>query len=228
MSEFVYHGTDITDVSAVFESGIQPRSRTAHNSDWLHKDVPAIESHVDLSKYYAHYYGIRAGETTAFAIYEVDIAQLATEELYPHEDYVVQAIEKDLIDIQLESLSRKQQTAVVRETIDLHQSAWRDSLEMLGNLSKKEPIPSSAVRRAAVVTDPPTSFLLAIDPTITIENARLCGDKYEAYTKACFSRHGELPEIPTHVEEQMLDVLKDEMRDELAPTIWENPHFHES
>lgn len=184
--QFLFHGTKPEYVEEILDEGLQPREETG-KSNWDHNEMPSISGHVYLSRLYAPYFGLAiTGYEGEFAMVEIDVSRLDTEHLYPDEDFLVQAIDREMgvkvppgLTIQGDM---RDKTRTVRNNIAFFQPYWEVSVEFLGNCSHRGAIPPSAIRRASIV-DPPDELRWNIDPTITIENAQFLGPRYEMYTR---------------------------------------------
>ncbi len=189
---FAYHGTDAEFVDEILDSGLKPRQSTGR-SNWSENDMESIPNHVYLSRLYGIYFGIAAVDSPMedpLAVYEIDVSKLSSEDLYPDEDFIEQAIRRGSFGIEPptdynHAASLAERTHIIREHIEEYQDEWMQSFTVFGNISHKGKIPSQAISRVSVI-DAPSEFIMQIDPTITIENAMLVGDRYEFYTNLVF------------------------------------------
>jgi len=163
--------------------GIRPRVLTGKMSKWKH--IPSSKDRVYLTEIYAPYYANAAArEGEKWGLIEVDVDRLDKNLLRPDEDFIAQALKRT---------SRKSEdllklTEEVRDSIDNWQALWSKSIEWMGTCSYKGVVPPEAIPRVAIY-DPesnPTMTLAALDPSISIENYRICGDKYRAITRWFF------------------------------------------
>lgn len=181
MPDYIYHGTGAGAVEDILESGLKPRTAT-DKSNWGESEVPSIENHVYLTTLYAGYFAMAATDSDEpWAIVEVDMNRLDSEDLYPDEDFIEQADTMG-IDSLVPSGSLIERTRYARENIESYQAYWKDSLELLGSVSHRGVVPPRAISRISVVTDP-GPLALQIDPTISIQNASVAGSRYEMFTR---------------------------------------------
>ena len=242
----LYHGTDAEHIDDIFEEGLKPRQTTGR-SNWSHSDMESIPNHVYLSRLYGIYFGKCAVENPFeedFAVFEIDVRRLNHDQLYPDEDYIVMAIRDDIIDLDLgekwEGASLKEKTRAIRNQIAQFQSYWDASLAQLGNISYRGTIPPGAIRKASHIHDPPMEFVTALDPTISIMNARVLGPKYEWYTNLIFDKDVSLddyrqieaiPEDLDDLDEEARELHESRLekgRDLIEGDFWtvrENPNY---
>lgn len=188
----LYHGTDGGSVDEILEHGLRPRTATGR-SNWDHNDMESIPDHVYLTRYYALHFCKSAVDDVfedEMAIFEINLEPLREDALYPDEDYVTEMANKTGADLGFgetwDDLTLAQKTRVIRNNIDQFQPAWRDSLRALGNISHKGTIPAEAITRVSVINDPPSEFVMNIDPVINTTNAAIVGPRYEWYTRLVF------------------------------------------
>lgn len=178
----IYHGTDAETARLILEQGILPRSRTG-KSQW---NTPSHPEHVYLTRYYAGYFGYQASDGGPIGIIEVDLDQLDPACLYPDEDFVEQTLRAmGTLDPEIAGDEfLRARTLAIRHEIEQYQTLWEASLDGLGNVAHRGPIPPSAITRISLY-DPdsnPYVTLQMLDPTITLLNAQLAGPIYEEIT----------------------------------------------
>lgn len=185
MPRLVYHGTDAETAKLIARQGILPRFQTKR-SNWK---IASHEDHVYLTRFYAGYFGLAAAalrDVEAIGIVEVDLDRLSPENLYPDEDYVEQALRAlGMVDEDIAGDEYLQaRTLAIRNRIDDYQEAWEASLEDLGSVAHRGPIPVSTITRISIY-DPKSNPALTLrlsDPTITVLNATIYGRVYQLLT----------------------------------------------
>lgn len=171
------------DALRMLVEGIRPRVLTGKTSKW--KRIPSSKDRVYLTEIYAPYYANAAAKDgEKWGLIEVDVDRLDKKLLRPDEDFIAQVLKKtsrktaDLLKL----------TAEVRDSIDDWQALWSKSIEWMGTCSYKGVVPPEAITRVAIY-DPesnPMMTLAALDPSISIENYRICANKYRAITRWFF------------------------------------------
>lgn len=179
----LYHGTSESKLEDILINGIRPRKDTVH-SNWGHT-IESRKDHVYLSDAYAPYFASVAAikDKSRWAIIEIDGDKLKKNNFYPDEDFIAQMLNKcneDCKDIKLIDL-----TKMVRDNITLYKNEWQNSLKAMGNVCYRGIIPIKAINRIALFNrDSNRDMMLsAIDPTITILNYMICGNKYKLLTQ---------------------------------------------
>lgn len=162
--------------------------------------APSVEGHVYLTRLYAGYFGLAImdedRDDERIAILEIDTDLLHPTALYPDEDYIEQALRnskpadvtgwmKPIVKLMNDADDMGSRTAIVRRNIEKFRTTWHVSLDRLGNMSHKGQIPLHAVTRISFWNprDNTNVWFALSDPTITVANAQICGEKYEELTK---------------------------------------------
>lgn len=168
----LFHGTCASVVPRVLRDGIRSRGKRKGNWD----KYPSRPDMVYLTAAYACYYGYHAAKKQAVAVFEVDTERLDKGNLYPDEDFIAQALAHQ------QGKSLEQVHRVVRRTLSKYQHHWRDSLAGLGNVCYRGAIPAEAITRYAILRDNCCREfqMAALDPSISVINYRLLGDKYRS------------------------------------------------
>lgn len=138
-----------------------------------------------VTRPYGGYFALCAtSEDDSFGVVEVDLWKLNPNNFYPDEDFTEQAGRTPLAE-ELGLKSMEERSEWVRDNLSAYKATWKLSLENLGNMSHRGPIPPKAITRVSIF-DPhsnPGLVLALADPTITIMNATIVGQKYELLTK---------------------------------------------
>lgn len=226
---FIYHGTDASHIDDIFDRGLQPRQSTGR-SNWSQDGFESLPGHVYMSRLYAIYFGMGAVDSLdeSIAVYEIDLDRLELDSLYPDEDFIEQAMRNQNVGIGRSELvdyneGIVERTKSVRENIDEFKEYWNSSLDFFGNISHKGHIPPEAIRRVSII-NAPSWFYLLIDPTITIQNAQLVGNKYEFYTEIIFGKKYTAEEALVHLYFPHADYenFNSEIINQLKESISEN------
>lgn len=257
-ARWVYHGTDATHTDQILTDGLQPREATGR-SNWSDHDMGSIPGHVYLTRLYAGYFGLCAQADEAddssddrepFAVYQIDLQELDGADLFPDEDFIEQAsggrgVLADEIPVDVPNQlgvpdeGIVERTEAIRCDIQAFHLYWRLSLDVMGNISHRGTIPPEAIRQVSIVEPSNQLTWALLDPSISIDNALLTGQKYETYTdwiatgdadpdalaRAKLGAPGD--EIPDGWQEVMGDVegAVDEMIAETDIEIRENPAY---
>ena len=197
----VYHGTRASNVDTILEQGIKPRCET-DQSNWSDSEFESISDHVYITSTYGIFFGMCSARNTDenIAVFDIDLNRLNSEQLYPDEDYIEQAIRMGLVEQKWsnnEELSVIERTEKVRKNIEQYKNKWDESIDNIGNLAHKKRIPTHAIKRVSVLDTElaPNSFFSHIDPTITIQNAQLAGGKYRLLTEIIFDENVSVKEL---------------------------------
>lgn len=185
-----FHGTTLSAARKALTKGLRPRRQTAVEGNW--EAHPSIDTHVYLSTLYAPYFAACAGgPDDAPAVLEIDLTALDEPCLMPDEDFIEQA-ERKWSDAWPPQFPRpigegmESRMNDIRGRIMAWQGMWPQSLALLGNVAYRGVIPPGAIRRAVACTDTKAASAIigdAIDPTITLDNARFVGSKYAALSR---------------------------------------------
>jgi len=184
----LYHGTSEAVAMKALSEGLKPRGK--RKGIWSH----SVESHpnaVYLTNSYALYFAMQAAEKPMAgrpAVIEIDTNKLDIFSLAPDEDCLEQAMRKfDSLD---PSWSMIKRTKYYRKNLEKYCDAasWKQSLKALGNCCHLGWIHHSAITRIAIVDPAEQADLCfqSLDPTISLMNYQIVGDKYRGLTKWLF------------------------------------------
>lgn len=182
MSEFVYHGTSEMAARRVLTDGIKPRRTSGTGGNWKHT-VSSNRALVYLTAAYAPYFALSAVDVgKRAAIIEVDLELLDPFRLYPDEDFIEQATRDRKMG---KSDNIKARNRYIIKHIEDFRDNWRLSLDKMGNVCHKGVVPVSAITRVVAFDYRKNGFLASqmLEPTITLLNYRICGEKYRALTR---------------------------------------------
>lgn len=168
----LFHGTCATLIPKVLKQGLRCRGKS--KSNW--GMYPSRPDMVYLTAGYACYYGYQAAKNKDIVVFEVDLERLDKELLHPDEDFIAQAIAHQ----QGEALEKVHR--VVRRSLPDYQHHWRDSIKALGNACYRGAVPPEAITRYVIVRETASREfrMAALDPSISVINYRLLGDKYRS------------------------------------------------
>ena len=200
----VYHGTSLNRLSEILEHGIIPRG--IDESNWA--DNVSHPEMVYLTVAYPFYFAhIAAQENNSKAVViEIDMDFLSEKNLFPDEDFIYQALPEDY----------KMELSDIREDIDSFQIYFQESLDNLSNFCYRGIVPKESFTRICQVDfDNRTNLWMAVmDPTISILNYRIVGQKYRDITAWFFGDKKELPEV-SESRELLALVSKDDKKEYL-------------
>jgi hypothetical protein len=179
----LYHGTTTLRARMIEECGvILPRSR--HKLRHNYYQMPSNPRSIYLTDAYALYFaynGLRKQQAPNVTVFEIDGARLDPALLRADEDAVEQVNRgKDGLP---EDWDMRRRTFYYRDVLDdLEPDAWKKSLQAMGTCQYQAAIPLTAVTRVAHLTKAvhPAFMMAAIDPTITVVNYQIVGNKYKA------------------------------------------------
>lgn len=190
----LYHGTSERWAREIWRHGLWPRADLETEGNWSHT-VESAEDCVYLTVAYAPYFAFCAAEDKErWAIVEVDSEQLDEDALLPDEDFLEQVLrqQKEFDDHWLwdefhELETMEDRTRWCRDHAHVL-SSWQESLNGIGNCAHTGHIPPEAITRI-VLFDPweereghKWARLMAVDPSISVLNFQLVGEKYRALT----------------------------------------------
>lgn len=190
----LYHGTTGGVACLALTEGLRPRGDTGAASNWDHT-VSSNLDQVYLTASYAPYFAMTAqpkdtpAEDQRWAILEIDLACIDTDELLPDEDFLEQGsrdVEMTWCDGLGDCKTMKERTVWFRSNLWLFQETWPDSIKHLGTASHFGAIPPEAISRVGIFT--PTRDAAPImhsvcDPMVSIMNYKFVGDRYRALTR---------------------------------------------
>jgi hypothetical protein len=169
----IYHGTNAKNLSSILAKGIQPRGKKKGN--W--ESFPSRPDMVYLTTAYAPFFAIQSCKTGEKAlVLEIDMDKLDSRNLFPDEDFIVQAI----------AIQTNQAIEDVHEdiknNIEDYQHHFEDSIRGLGNVSHKGIVPAGAVSRYCLIDTKKRLDLTvtSLDPSISLMNYRFCGERYRS------------------------------------------------
>ena len=201
----LYHGTTEAIARGASTNGIQTRDTSGAGGNWEHS-VDSAGDCVYLSVAYASYFAYcAAANGESWGIIEVDTNLLDTDDMRPDEDFLEQATRKQEVPIPKDDFDdeahiydelreandikdgqerMKARTEFFRENMEWYAQHWEDSIKFLGNCSHFGDIPPSAITRVTIF-DPTSNagMAMAVDPSITLLNYKICEGKYRAITK---------------------------------------------
>jgi hypothetical protein len=170
----LFHGTSEQHLPAILRHGLRPR-RSHGNNNWKHSATSCPDG-VYLTNAYALHFAYQATNPPArLAVLELDQTQLDESLMCADEDAVEQAMRgRD----EMTGWSMKRRTAYYRKR--LMNFPWDTSLQAIGNCVHMGAIPATVIKRIALIERTTyTQFVMrGHDPTITLMNYHLSGEKY--------------------------------------------------
>ena len=207
----LYHGTSSRWLKNILKVGLEPRGSHPARDNWKHVAHRSHRRCVYLTDSYAPYFSHNTCRNEDEAvIIEIRLDSLNQTNLYPDEDFLEQITRgRDELSGDMSSRTiayRKRLFEFDRFTPTGNANYplwWQLSLASLGTCSHKGVIPVQAISR--IVTYPYSSnFQLTFvwNPTISLINQRICGDRYRELTRRLFA--GEFTD-PAQARELMLE-----------------------
>lgn len=185
----LYHGTSAARLPSILKDGIKPRGKGKGN--WKHS-VDGNPNVVYLTIAYALYFAWTAtdiGKNEDLLVLEIDTAKLFPFDLVPDEDFLEQATRKGPgLGLAPIEKSMKYRTAWYRRRLRGFSEYWKESVDGLGNCGYMGTIPPAAITRYAVISHERIAELVmsGMDPSISLLNYKLVGDKYRNWIKWAF------------------------------------------
>jgi hypothetical protein len=183
MPGFLYHGTTAEVARITLNEGIAPRCLTG-KSNWKH-GPESNENMVYLTDAYAPFFCLNSSSPDEpMGIVEVDLKSLATNRLFPDEDFLEQ-VTRDSPKWRHVKGGPEKRSAWFRDRIDRFQPAWQDSLTMLGNVGFNGVVAPGSIRRISTFNPEEISNLIAmhyIDQGVFILQRQFNMNKYSAIT----------------------------------------------
>jgi len=193
----LFHGTNGAWLDVILKQGLRPRG-AAGRSNWTHS-INSNPKCVYLTDSYAPYFAFNAmrGKAPLCAVVEIDTDLLDETDLYPDEDFLEQVSRgaKDPVPgtmVERTKHFRKNQFRYDYPCINPDDGSettwWEASLRYLGTCSHRGIVPARAITRAVRWPHKGNGVLAAVwDPTITLVNQQIMGDKYKALTAKLFA-----------------------------------------
>lgn len=185
----LYHGTTSAIATAALNNGLATRRSSGEPSRW--PKHPSRPDAIYLTECYALYFAIHVLEVKdgcRLGVVEIDTDRLDQSRLAPDED-VMEQLGRYSGDEVKGTITQRTRWYKRR----LHQFCGTDavimSLNAMGTCSYFGDIPASAITQVSLI-DPRCAARLvseAMDPTITIMNYVLCGEKYRELTAKAFN-----------------------------------------
>lgn len=188
----LYHGTSETIGRLALTEGLKPRIVTGAKSTWERNE--SAPEYVYLTRAYALYFAYNAvpleeGNSDKqfdhkWAVVEVDTDLLDDEDMRPDEDFLEQASRGQEMPDWCEGLDEcktmETRTEWFRDNLHWFQHMWDVSVDKLGNAAHAGTIPPEAITRVALYTPKSNDMIttMALDPTITLVNYMIMGQKY--------------------------------------------------
>ena len=143
LPRFLYHGTHLSNLESVLAGGLHPRGEAP--SSW--PEQPSRPDCVYLTANQGFAYGRVNNEDDKVAVFEVELASLNKRLLYPDEDFVA-----DYLAHQPGSGGTYHDLLpVVIEHISSYKKFWKESIEGMGSVAHRGPIPVQAISRYCTV-----------------------------------------------------------------------------
>jgi hypothetical protein len=193
----LYHGTNGRWLTNILRRGIEPRGARPARDNWKHVAHKSNPRAVYLTDSYAPYFAFNAarGEDAMCAVMEVDTNSLEPHHLFPDEDCLEQlgrgwdGVPGTMSQRTLVYRSRQfqpEEYGLVKKDTELPFD-WADSLRWLGTCCHRGTIPVSAIIRAVTWPHRQNAWMAFVwDPSITLMNQRICGNRYRALTARLF------------------------------------------
>lgn len=193
----LYHGTTGTVARLALTEGLKPRGDTGVKGNW--ESNPSNTELVYLSVAYAPYFAMCACTDTATDEEDMGIVVVDTDRLSPHlmrpdEDFLEQVtrmgaeLPEWLQEELNECATMEERTAYFKNRLAMFGALWEDSVNNLGNAAYEGVIPPEAIVSVSIYKRNSNSYISmsVLDPSISLLNYKIMGDKYRALTRWFF------------------------------------------
>lgn len=185
------HGTSARHLDDIQTFGLKPRQILGVPSLW--DKCPSDSRCVYLTNAYAFYFALNAcaekGEDALIVEVEVNRGRLDADEDYLGQSSRGTEWEADFPDLIQRTLFMRE--AITKMPNNSRLTLMENALENLGTVRHNGPIPASKITRIARVPakEHVRLVLTECDPTITIMNYRIMGERYRAFQQSLFDRY---------------------------------------
>lgn len=191
----IWHGASQKVAAGALQTGLKPRGNSTSN--W--PTMPSRDDCVYLTSAFGPYYSSIFGDGSAeitICLVEVDTDCLDQSCFLPDEDFLFQLVDDSSVDA-LKKLLLDEETLEFledepvspewsKDVLEDYQYLWTESISRMGNCAYQGEIPPEAISRV-IYWKPPRKSVLAsmalLDPTATLLNFLVVGEKYLAITK---------------------------------------------
>ena len=216
----LYHGTTEEVARLAVKEGLMPRCMTS-KTNWAHS-IESKEDAVYLTSAYAGHFAMVAAGMGRWGILEVETDLLESRALVPDEDFLEQASRRQKVS-GLRAKTMKGRTKWFRSRLLNWAHIWEESVHGLGTCAYIGRIPPEAITRCALF-DPRANpaITVSIDPTISLMNYNICGNKYRAISRWLIGDEATVDDVfmfvPPDQRELAVEALKNRAGWELLQT----------
>ncbi len=219
----MYHGTTAARLPSILANGLTARTADK-DSNW--QTCPSKEGFVYFTKAYPLYFAQSAAKGDQnLLIVEVETEWLSPFRLCPDEDFIAQAIMMNRKSGGATGVPELDTAQSLRELTALidpmeYQEEFQKSVEYLGQSAYYGDIEPECITRYAVIKSKPALPIIVegLEPTITIENYRICGAYYEDLTAFVMGDRAEAPDGRTFYY-----MRNEHSREEIEAQIYGSP-----
>lgn len=210
----LYHGTNGDWLQNILAKGLEPRKNRPGRNNWKHVPHQSNPRCVYLTNSYAPYFAFNAAKQSC-AVIEVETDLLRPGSLYADEDCLEQMMRgRDGVEGTMSQRTlyyRKRQFDITgaEDKEGRVSPAYGFSLELLGTCAHRGTILPEAITRAVVWPTKNNAWMQFVwDPTITLLNQKILGNRYKALTAKLFGDPS--PVELDDWEQQVVDKFKPE------------------
>ena len=211
----LFHGTTEAIAKRSLTDGLKPRMLTNKKTNW--KINPSRKDMIYLSETYAPYFAVvaSAASRSKIGLIEINVDSLDKDNLFPDEDFLEQASKGDQFGL---SRDMSERTLWFRDNLESFQHHWIDSFDKLGNVCYKGIIDRTKIKKVIIYNYEKNIEIgrKMVDPSISIVNHCICGEKYRKLTQWLFGEEVKVEEIF-----DMYEIMPDDMKEQ-AKRIFEN------
>lgn len=195
----MYHGTAYKYYDTIRKFGITPRSSGEGNWD----EFPSRSDMVYLTTTYPFFFSVAAEnkeDSEKIVVFETELCNLDYNYLYPDEDFVYQVM-KMKYKPKIEALAHDLHVEI-KEGIEKYREMWLSSIINMGNCAYQDDIHPTCFSRCCIVDLKDRSHLAMeiLNPSISIMNHRLCGERYRDMIAWFFGDIPLLPQVADAIE----------------------------
>ncbi len=209
----LYHGTSSKKLNSILKRGLRPRGLSRKDAGW--GNYPSAIDRIYITDCYAFFFSFNAasifkGDPIVFEIEIPEDDEMVMKKLVPDEDALAQSNCKDMP--WLDSLSLVERTKYWQLEAPRFPQLAIPSLEALGTCAIMGSIPWKTEGRKGKhwgitkYVNVPDDFCLRFDPTISLLNHKVMGERYHKALKQFVDSDGTDMSVTLQTEQELKDI----------------------